>query len=68
VSTFHKLKVGQSVDLVGAKDSLRSPLGKFAIVRLMPTKHGHYQHRIHSLLDGHERIVSKSKLEDQSSQ
>jgi hypothetical protein len=65
VGQSHKFKVGQSVDLIGVQRSLGPPLGRFEIVRLMPTEHGRHQYRIRSLLDGHERMVSESELEGQ---
>jgi hypothetical protein len=63
VTQSHKFKVGQSVDLVGSQHPASSSPGKFEIVRLMPTAHGHYQYRVCSLRDGHERMVTETELE-----
>jgi hypothetical protein len=65
VTKPHKFKVGQSVDLAGLPRSAGSSAGKFEVVRLMPTEHGHHQYRIRSYLDGHERMVAESELEGQ---
>jgi hypothetical protein len=65
VTQSHKFKVGQSVDIVGQQRLASSPLGKFEIVRLMPTEHGRHQYRVRSRLDGHERMVAESELEGQ---
>lgn len=58
---FHKFKTNQSVELV-ARDLQLKNLGRFAIVRQLPTEHGVLQYRIRSLTDGHERVVSESEL------
>jgi hypothetical protein len=57
----YKFKIGQSVDLV-ARDVRAKPLGRFEIVRLMPTEHGLRQYRIRSLIDGHERMALEVEL------
>jgi hypothetical protein len=56
-----KFTVGQSVELVAGPHRL-SPLGRFEIVRLMPSEHGLRQYRIRSLTDGHERMVIEAEL------
>ncbi len=56
-----KFIVGQSVELVAGPHRL-SPLGRFEIVRLMPSEHGLRQYRIRSLTDGHERMVIEAEL------
>jgi hypothetical protein len=61
VADTHKFKLGQAVELVGANVNLR-PLGRFEVVRLMPTEHGLRQYRIRSLTDGHERMVLEAEL------
>jgi hypothetical protein len=63
VTQSRKFKVGQSVDLVRSQHAAISSPGKFEIVRLMPTAHGHYQYRVRSLRDGHERMVTETELE-----
>jgi hypothetical protein len=60
---FHKFKLGQHVNLLRFVTSLRPPLGKFEIIRLMPAEHGVCQYRIRSLLDRHERMVTEMEIE-----
>lgn len=57
----HKFKLGQSVALVRNEQNLK-PLGRFEIVRIMPTEHGYRQYRIRSLDDGHERMAMEAEL------
>jgi hypothetical protein len=57
----HKFKVKQSVEFLGSY-SRPKPLGRFQIVRVMPTEHGILQYRVTSLTDGHERVVTESDL------
>ena len=57
----HKFKVNQSVELVSNYLRLK-PLGRFEIMRTLPTEHGIRQYRIKSLTDGHERVVIESEL------
>lgn len=57
----HKFKLGQSVELVHGEQRLK-PLGRFEIVRIMPTEHGYRQYRIRSLADGHERMAMEVEL------
>jgi hypothetical protein len=56
-----KFAVGQSVELIAGPHRL-SPLGRFEIVRQMPTEHGLRQYRIRSLTDGHERMALEAEL------
>ena len=58
---LHKFKLGQAVELVGGNVHLK-PLGRFEVVRLMPTEHGLRQYRIRSLTDGHERMALEAEL------
>lgn len=58
----HKFKLGQSVELLRSRDLNLTPLGRFEVVRIMPTEHGHRQYRIRSLLDGHERMAMETEL------
>lgn len=58
---FHKFKINQSVELV-ARDHQLKTLGRFTIVRPLPTEHGVLQYRIKSLTDGHERVATESEL------
>ena len=58
---FHKFKANQSVQLIASDLQLKT-LGRFTIVRPLPTEHGVLQYRIKSLSDGHERVVTESEL------
>lgn len=58
---FHKFRVNQSVELV-ARDLELKKLGRFTIVRPLPTEHGVLQYRIKSLTDSHERVVTESEI------
>ena len=62
MSKLHQFKLGQHVDLISADRSPLRTLGKFEIVRLMPSEHGMSQYRIRSLLDGHERMATEVEL------
>lgn len=57
----HKFKINQSVELIASYLRLK-PLGRFSIVRPLPTEHGVLQYRVRSLTDGHERVVMESEL------
>jgi hypothetical protein len=61
VSETPKFRIGQSVELIAGPHRL-SPLGRFEIVRLMPSEHGLRQYRIRSVTDGHERMVVEAEL------
>ena len=57
----HKFKAGQTVMSVKSANSL-IPLGRYRIVRPLPTDGVSNQYRIKSVLDGHERVVRESDL------
>ena len=57
----HKFKLGQAVELVNDEVRLNR-LGRFEVVRVMPTEHGQRQYRIRSLVDGHERVAMEAEL------
>jgi hypothetical protein len=56
-----KFKLGQSVEFV-TSDLRLKPLGRFTIVRVMPSERGIQQYRIKSVIDGHERMVMEGDL------
>ena len=58
---LHKFKIKQAVEFVAIYHT-QKPLGRFEIVRPLPTEHGVLQYRIKSLTDGHERVVRESEL------
>lgn len=55
------IQARQTVELVGPNIRLK-PLGRFEVVRLMPTEHGLRQYRIRSLGDGRERMALEAEL------
>lgn len=57
----HKFKLGQSVELLRKEPHLK-PLGRFEVIRIMPTEHGQRQYRIRSSFDGHERVAIEADL------
>jgi hypothetical protein len=61
MTDLYKFRLGQSVELLAGETRLK-PLGRFEIVRLMPSEHGLRQYRIRSLADGHERMVIEAEL------
>ncbi|WP_119460507.1 hypothetical protein [Rhodospirillaceae bacterium SYSU D60014] len=61
MTTEHKFKAGQTVMSVKSTNSL-IPLGRYQIVRPLPTDGVSNQYRIKSVLDGHERVVRESDL------
>jgi hypothetical protein len=57
----HKVKVGQTVDLIPS--SLRSAAsGTYQIISLRPAEGGNTRYRIKSKSEAHERVVSESDL------
>jgi len=58
---LHKFKVGQSVEFVSSDLRLK-PLGRFTIVRVMPSERGIQQYRVKSAVDGHERMAMEGDL------
>jgi hypothetical protein len=61
MANSYRFKLGQSVEFVAGPHRL-SPLGRFEVVRLMPSEHGLRQYRIRSLVDGHERMAVETEL------
>ena len=57
----HKFKLGQSVEFA-ASDLRLKPLGRFTIVRVMPSERGIQQYRVKSVVDGHERMAMEGDL------
>jgi hypothetical protein len=62
MSEFHRFKLGQQVDLTAMDEGLRTRIGEYEIVRLMPRERGINQYRIRSLADGRERMVTEGEL------
>jgi hypothetical protein len=56
----HKFKVGQLVTLHSTRHSVWAE--PFEVVRLLPHEKGHFQYRIKSTRDGHERVAVESEL------
>lgn len=57
----HKFKVNKTIEFLGSY-SRPKPLGRFQVVRMMPTERGILQCRVKSLTDGHERVGTESDL------
>jgi hypothetical protein len=57
----HKLKIGQTVDLIPSTGR-SAAAGLYEIVSLRPSDGGSPQHRIKSKNESHERVVSEGDL------
>ncbi len=57
-----KYRTGQTVTMVPGR-ARAVPKGRFEVTRLLPVEQGHYQYRIRSVVDGHERVVLESELD-----
>ena len=59
----HKYTVGQSVEFSpGARDG-SAARGRYEVVRHLPSETRDLQYRVKSSVDGHERVVRESQLE-----
>ena len=59
--TKHKFSAGDTVSL-SPSPHFPPTLGKFRIVRQMPTERGIAGYRIESLTDGHARVVTEAEI------
>ncbi len=59
----HRFKAGQTVFLSPSAFDLRGPRGIFEIVRPLPADGDDNQYRVKSTVDGHERVVRESQLD-----
>jgi hypothetical protein len=58
----HKFNVGQLVDYVPGRLSLRASAGPYKIIRLFPVENGQLHYRIKSTSETFERVARESEL------
>ena len=58
----HKFAVGQMVDFLPGAGDTNVPRGKYKIQRLLPSETNDLQYRVKHAADGHERVVTESRL------
>lgn len=56
-----KFTTGDTVSLIPSH-YISGKLGKFKIVRRLPTEHGMHGYRVESLSDGHLRVVMEIEI------
>lgn len=59
--TEPKFTTGDTVSLIKSH-YISGTLGKFKVVRRLPTEHGMHGYRVQSLMDGHQRVVMESEI------
>ena len=60
--TYHKFKVGQTVNLIPNRLDRHLPSGAYEIVRLLPIEGVDIRYRVRNARDGHERVVAEGQL------
>jgi hypothetical protein len=60
--TYHKFKVGQTVNLIPNRLDRHLPSGGYTIVRLLPIEGLEIRYRVRNTRDGHERVVFEGQL------
>lgn len=63
--TYHKFKVGQTVNVIPNRLDKHLPGGAYAIVRLLPIEGVDVRYRVKNVHDGHERVVHEDQLSAQ---
>jgi hypothetical protein len=58
----YKFSVGETVDFVPGAGDANIPYGKYKVQRQLPTEYREPQYRVKNLADGHERVVTESRL------
>jgi hypothetical protein len=58
----HKFAVGQEVNFLRGPGDMHVAPGRYKIQRLLPSETKDNQYRVKHSVDGHERVVSESKL------
>jgi len=58
----YKFKVGETVDFLPGASDANIPYGKYKIQRQMPSENRELQYRVKHVTDGHERVISESRL------
>lgn len=59
---LHKYKVGQTVQYLPSRWSMRSSQGDFRVTRLLPAERGENQYRVKCTSEPFERMVSENEL------
>jgi hypothetical protein len=62
IMSFHKFKVGQSVNLTPNRLEGHVPAGTYTIQRPLPIEARGIEYRVKNTRDGHERVVHESRL------
>jgi hypothetical protein len=60
--TYHKFKVGQSVNIIPNRLDRNLPSGAYTILRLLPIEGVDIRYRVRNTRDGHERVVLEGQL------
>jgi hypothetical protein len=60
--TYHKFKVGQTVNLIPNRLDRHLPSGAYTVVRLLPIEGLDIRYRVRNARDGHERVVFEGQL------
>jgi hypothetical protein len=58
----YKFAIGQVVDFVPGAGDTNVPYGKYKIERQMPSENRELQYRVKHATDGHQRVISESRL------
>jgi len=58
----HKFAVGQLVEFLPGPQDSNVPRGRYKVQRLMPSETREPQYRVKHAVDGHERVVTESRL------
>ncbi len=60
--TYHKYKVGQTVNLIPNRLDRHLPSGAYTVLRLLPIEGLDIRYRVKNARDGHERVVLEGQL------
>ena len=60
--TYHKFKVGQTVNLIPNRLDRHLPSGAYTVLRLLPIEGLDIRYRVKNARDGHERVVLEGQL------
>jgi hypothetical protein len=60
--TYHKYKVGQTVNLIPNRLDRHLPSGAYTVLRLLPIEGLDIRYRVKNTRDGHERVVLEGQL------
>ena len=59
---LYKFAFGETVDFVPGAGDTNVPYGKYKIQRQMPSENRELQYRVKHVTDGHERVLSESRM------